>query len=152
MFDLTLRPEFRGKRLKGTAIELANENQTGATQVAAAQFLEITYPSIDLLKALEGIGPDQGRPVVFIGERGQGKSYLMAVLYHALTSPAETRKWLQEWAGRLRDEKIDSLPLRPEMLVIGESLHRHRYKFRLLSRICGLILLRRRNCKEGVGT
>lgn len=129
MFDLKLRQEFRGKRLKGTAIELANENKTGATQVSAADFLEITYPSMDLLKALEGIGPDQGRPIVFIGERGQGKSHLMGVLYHALRSPEETRKWLQEWADRLGDEKIGSLPLRPEMEVIGESLHRHRYKF-----------------------
>jgi hypothetical protein len=48
MFDLKLRPEFRGRRLKGTAIELSNENQTGATQIAPGKFLEITYPSIDL--------------------------------------------------------------------------------------------------------
>lgn len=129
MFDLKLRPEFRGRRLKGTAIELSNENKTGATQIAAGKFLEITYPSIDLLKALEGIEPDQGRPIVFIGERGQGKSHLMAVLYHALTNPADVRRWLQEWATRLHQEKWGSLPLRPEMAVIGESLHRHRYKF-----------------------
>lgn len=32
MLGLTLREEFRGKRLKGTAIELSNESNTGATQ------------------------------------------------------------------------------------------------------------------------
>ena len=32
MLGLTLREEFQGRRLKGTAIELANENNTGATQ------------------------------------------------------------------------------------------------------------------------
>lgn len=43
MLGLTLREEFRGKRLKGTAIELSNDSNTGATQIAAQQFLEITY-------------------------------------------------------------------------------------------------------------
>ena len=32
MLGLTLREEFRGKRLKGTAIELSNDNKTGATE------------------------------------------------------------------------------------------------------------------------
>jgi len=45
MLGLTLREEFPGKRLKGTAIELANDSNTGATQIAAQQFLEITYPT-----------------------------------------------------------------------------------------------------------
>jgi hypothetical protein len=48
MLGLTLRDEFRGKRLKGTAIELSNDSNTGATQIAAQQFLEITYPTHDL--------------------------------------------------------------------------------------------------------
>jgi hypothetical protein len=45
MLGLTLREEFQGRRLKGTAIELANENNTGATQISAAEFLGITYPT-----------------------------------------------------------------------------------------------------------
>ena len=36
MLGLTLREEFRGKRLKGTAIELSNDQHTGATQIAAS--------------------------------------------------------------------------------------------------------------------
>src|SRR5262245_52184782 len=51
MLGLTLREEFRGRRLKGTAIELSNDNQTGATQIAAAQFLEITYLTEKGIKA-----------------------------------------------------------------------------------------------------
>ena len=35
MLGLTLREEFRGKRLKGTAIELSNDQHTGATQIAS---------------------------------------------------------------------------------------------------------------------
>ena len=72
MLGLKLREEFQGRRLKGTAIELANENNTGATQVSAAEFLNITYPTADVLAALEAIGPGYGRPAVLIGERGPG--------------------------------------------------------------------------------
>lgn len=129
MLGLNLRKEFQGQRLRGTAIELANENNTGATQVPAAEFLEITYPSSDLLKALEAIGPEQSRPVVLIGERGQGKSHLMAALYHALTDSVSTKQWLNAWANLLSNPKISQIPLRPGTLVIGESLHRQRYKF-----------------------
>jgi len=129
MLGLTLRKEFQGKRLRGTAIELANEKNTGATQVPAAEFLEITYPSADLLKAIEAIGPDHGRPLVLIGERGQGKSHVMAALYHALTNAGATRTWLQLWAERLTNPKIADLPLRAGMKVVSESLHRQRYKF-----------------------
>lgn len=73
MLGLKLRQEFKGRRLKGTAIELSNEANTGATQVSAQDFLEITYPTHDLLKGIEAVGPNQGRPVVVIGERGLGK-------------------------------------------------------------------------------
>jgi len=129
MLELKLRKEFLGKRLKGTAIELKNDRKTGATQVPAAEFLEITYPSFDLLKAVEAIGPDQGRPVVLIGDRGLGKSHLLAVLYHALTDPAATKAWLQSWASRLHNNKAAAIPLRPVMHVISESLHRQEYRY-----------------------
>lgn len=129
MLGLNLRKEFQGQRLRGTAIELANENNTGATQVPAAEFLDITYPSSDLLKALEAIGPEQSRPLVLIGERGQGKSHLMAALYHALTDSDSTQQWLDAWSDRLSNPKISELPLRSGVRVISESLHRQRYKY-----------------------
>lgn len=129
MLGLKLREEFRGRRLKGTAIELSNENNTGATQIGAKEFLEITYPTHDLLKGIEAIGPNQGRPVAVIGERGLGKSHLLATLYHAVHDPESTKAWLGSWAITLGDPKIGEIPLRTGMLVIGESLHRQRYKF-----------------------
>jgi hypothetical protein len=72
MLGLKLREEFRGKLMKGTAIELANDSKTGATQLGAQAFLGITYPTHDLVKAIEAIAPGQARPVVVIGERGAG--------------------------------------------------------------------------------
>lgn len=129
MLGLNLRQEFQGRRLKGTAIELSNESNTGATQISAAEFLAITYPTHDLLKGIEAVGPDKGRPVVVIGERGLGKSHLMATLYHAVNDPGATAAWLHSWSQTMKDPTIASIPMRQEMLVIGESLHRQRYKF-----------------------
>jgi hypothetical protein len=129
MLGLTLRDEFRGKRLKGTAIELSNDTNTGATQIAAQEFLEITYPTHDLLKGIEAVGPNQGRPVVVIGERGLGKSHLLAALHHAVTDASSTGAWLKSWSTTLGEPTIGDIALRTGMQVIGESLHRQRYKF-----------------------
>lgn len=80
MLDLQLREEFRGRRLKGTTIDFTNISGTGALDRSAADFLEITYPSVDLLKTLEAAAPGRSRPVVLLGSRGQGKSHLLATL------------------------------------------------------------------------
>lgn len=126
---LILREEFRGKKLKGTQIELANDANSGATQITAQDFLAITYPTHDLLKGIEAIGPGKGRPVVIIGERGQGKSHLMAALYHAVNDAPSTKAWLDNWATTLGDKSLTSIQLRKGMKVIGASLHQQRYKF-----------------------
>jgi len=119
-----LRKEFQGHRLKGTAIELAT-----ATQNTAEEFLRITYPSMDVLKTLEAVAPDYGRPVILVGERGQGKSHIMAVLYHALNNHGETSKWLGNWSQILANPKLQEIPVRRDMHVISESLHRQHYKY-----------------------
>lgn len=92
MLGLALREEFQSRRLRGTAIELSNDTNTGATQVAAQKFLSITYPTHDVLKGIEATGPNHGRPVVIIGERGLGKSHLMAAIYHAVNDPISMRQ------------------------------------------------------------
>ena len=106
MLGLSLREEFRGKLLRGTAIELSNDTNTGATEIAAKEFLEITYPAHDLLMGIEAVGPDKGRPVVVIGARGLGKSHLMAALYHAVNDTTSTRAWLKSWATTLGDPAL----------------------------------------------
>lgn len=129
MPHLTLRREFQKRRLKGTAIELANSRNSGATQISAREFLEITYPSADALAAIEAVSPGQGRPLVLIGDRGQGKSHLMALLHHSFTDHGATRTWLETWGDRLGNPKLGTMPLREGVTVISESLHRQNYKF-----------------------
>lgn len=129
MLGLQLREEFQGKRLKGTTVDFKNQSGTGALDVSATNFLNITYPSYDLLKAIESTGPHQSRPVVLLGARGQGKSHLMAALYHLCSNPAAGNAWLDEWSKLLKTDQFANLKLRNDCFVIAESLHLHRYKF-----------------------
>lgn len=126
---LNLREEFRGKRLKGTTVDFKNQSGTGALDVEATDFLKITYPSHDLLKAIEATGPGHSRPVVLLGARGQGKSHLMAALYHLCHDPDAGSAWLSEWASHLKNGQIANLKLRNDCFVIAESLHLQRYKY-----------------------
>jgi hypothetical protein len=120
---------LRCEHVKGTAIELATRSKTGATQIPAADFLNITYPSHDLIKALQAIGPHQDRPVVLIGERGVGKSHLMAALHHAGTDAPATQNWLHYWAKTLNRPELAQIALRPSIDVISEKLTSNTYKF-----------------------
>ncbi len=129
MLDLQLREEFRGRRLKGTTIDFTNTSGTGALDKSASDFLEITYPSVDLLKTLEAAAPGKPRPVVLLGSRGQGKSHLLATLYHALTDTPAARTWLNEWSARLNQPSLSTLHIRSELHVIAESLHLQNYKY-----------------------
>jgi hypothetical protein len=81
------------------------------------------------VKALQAIGPHQDRPVVLIGERGVGKSHLMATLHHAGTDPAATQAWLAHWAATLNRPDLATIALRPSMKVISEKLTGNAYKF-----------------------
>ena len=41
MIDLTLREEFRGRRLKGTTVDFTNQAHTGALDIPSADFLRL---------------------------------------------------------------------------------------------------------------
>ena len=129
MLGLKLREEFTGKRLSGTMISFTNNRGTGALEQSAKDFLNITYPSVDLLKTVEAIQPKQARPVVIIGARGQGKSHLMAAVSHILQDPDAGETWCKEWADSLKNEVLGNIQIRNNMRVIAHSLEMHRYKF-----------------------
>lgn len=129
MLGLKLREEFRGKKLKGTMVDFTNRQGTGALDKSAEEFLNITYPSVDLLKLVEALQPRKARPVVIIGSRGQGKSHLMAALAHMYKNPSATDSWLQSWSGQLHRDDLTNLSLNHDVEVITESLHQHNYTF-----------------------
>ncbi|MSQ72376.1 MAG: hypothetical protein EXR27_13930 [Betaproteobacteria bacterium] len=78
MLGLQLRDEFRGAKLQGTTIDFSDDSKTGALDQSAKKFLRITYPFVDVIKTLQAIAPGANRAVVLVGDRGQGKSHLMA--------------------------------------------------------------------------
>lgn len=128
MLGLALREEFRGKRLKGTTVDFTNQSKNGALEVPSQEFLRITYPSFDLLKTIDAINPEQSRPVVLMGSRGQGKSHLLAALYHLCSDTNARKAWQAEWSNQL-GPGIASLQIRQNCKVIAESLHLQKYKF-----------------------
>jgi hypothetical protein len=128
MLNLILRDEFKGERLKGTTIDFSSDKATSALQKPSAEFLGITYPSVDLIQILEATQPGRSRPVVLLGGRGQGKSHLMAALWHGMKAPADAASWLNDWATKLRRPELNNLKFRSDFCVIAESLHQQRYK------------------------
>ena len=108
MLDLTLRQEFRGINMPGTDIALHKDNAQGATDISTADFLRITYPTSDVIKAIKTVKADRaGGPVVLMGGKGKGKSHLMAVMHHAIVNPAIVEQWLNDWSEKLNDPSND---------------------------------------------
>jgi hypothetical protein len=129
MLGLQLREEFRGARLRGTTIDFTNDAKTGALDMEAKDFLAITYPSIDLIKSIKAVAPGSNRTVVLVGNRGQGKSHLMAALCHMLNDPIAGEAWLGAWAGRIGQPVLAGLSLRSKLHVIAEPLHEQRFPY-----------------------
>ena len=114
MLDLRLRDLFKGERLKGTTIDFSADKTTGVLKKPAAEFLSITYPSVDLLKVLEAAQPEKARPIVLLGGRALGKSHLMAALYHAMKDPVAASAWLSDWAAKLGRPELKTLKFRDD--------------------------------------
>ncbi|WP_434661533.1 DUF499 domain-containing protein [Paraburkholderia sp. A3BS-1L] len=97
--------------------------------MAAQDFLRITYPSVDLIKTIKAAAPGSNRAVVLIGDKGQGKSHLMAALCHMLTDPVAGEAWLKDWAGKLGRPELADIGLQSARYVIAEPLHERRFAY-----------------------
>lgn len=123
MLGLILRQEFAGKLLRGTMIDIGSKGNGIHLRQSPEEFLNITYPSHDVIKALECVAPEKGKPVVIMGERGQGKSHVLATLFHAVSKPEVAKSWLSQWAKRLNRTELQGINFRSDMFVVIESLH-----------------------------
>jgi hypothetical protein len=128
MMRLELRDEFLQKHMRGTAIELVNKQNTGWAQRPAEDLLRITYPTADVQRSLEAISTAApGKPVVFLGQRGRGKSHIMALLHHAFLSAPVVEKWAKEWGTKLNSARLSGLKLQNGFLPITETMSNHEY-------------------------
>ena len=129
MLGLSLRQEFSGLNMPGTAIELNTSDKQGAVQKGADYILSITYPTNDVRTALQSISePQSGRPIVLRGVRGRGKSHIMALMHHAIASPETVEAWLKDWASKGKSE-LASISLLRNYYPISEAVHNYEYTF-----------------------
>ena len=76
--------EFLKPHMHGTAIVLRNCQGTGWTQRDPDMLLRIRYPTDDFHSTLAGtLKEGQGGTLVFLDERGCGKSQIGALVHHA---------------------------------------------------------------------
>lgn len=126
---LELRQEFRSAHMRGTAIELRNKQNSGWAQKDPSELLRITYPTQDVQRALEAISTGaNGCPVVFLGQRGRGKSHIMAVLHHAFESPEKVQAWAHEWGAKPGFAAVATLQLPKNFVAISETLSNQEYR------------------------
>jgi hypothetical protein len=134
MLPLDLRQEFRSAHMRGTAIELRNKQNTGWAQRNPVELLRMTYPTADVQRALEAVSQaSAGRPILLKGQRGRGKSHIMALLHHAFKSPEVVEQWAAEWAPRLQAQGLDAkrlaaLKLQRGFLPLTETLSDQEYQ------------------------
>ncbi|MBE7508223.1 MAG: DUF499 domain-containing protein [Planctomycetia bacterium] len=130
MLGLQLRDEFLGTNTPGTAISLRRNDNMGAAQQPADRILEITYPTGDVQMALRALSVARPqKPIALLGDRGRGKSHIMAVMHHATMSPDVVQQWARSWGNRLGSQALANLDLQTGYFAISEAVHNHEYPF-----------------------
>src|SRR5580692_5312626 len=126
---LQLRQEFQTQHMRATAIELSNRQNTGWTQrKAATELLDITYPTGDVRRALDAVSAaSAGKPIVMMGQRGSGKSHIMALVHHAFGAPDQVESWANSWGQKLQADKLKSMKLQRGFMPLSETLSNQEY-------------------------
>ncbi|MGH9401822.1 MAG: hypothetical protein ACRD2P_06920 [Terriglobia bacterium] len=117
--------------MRATAIELSNRQNTGWTQrKAAVELLDITYPTWDVRRALDAVSAAAaGKPIVMMGQRGSGKSHLMALVHHAFGSPDQVESWASSWGQKLDADKLKNPKLQRGFMPLSETLSNQEYPY-----------------------
>ena len=128
MLGLKLRDEFLEASMPGTTIALRTNDNQGAVQKSADYILSITYPTADVLTALKAISViNSKRPVVLMGDRGRGKSHIMAVMHHGIQSPEVVESWLKDWGNKIGSVELQQIDMQKGYVAISEPVHNHEY-------------------------
>jgi len=128
MLGLKLRDEFLGAHMPGTAIALRTSDNQGAAQKSPDYILSITYPTADVQTALKAISAkNSGRPIVLMGDRGRGKSHIMAVMHHGIQSPEIVESWLKDWGSKVGSDELKNAEMLKGYVPISEPVHNHEY-------------------------
>ncbi len=114
--------------MPGTAIALRTSDNQGAAQKSPDYILSITYPTADVQTALKAISAkNSGRPIVLMGDRGRGKSHIMAVMHHGIQSPEVVESWLKDWGNKVGSDELKNAEMLKGYVPISEPVHNHEY-------------------------
>jgi hypothetical protein len=128
MLGLKLRDEFLGGHMPGTAIELWRNDNQGAAQKSPDHILSITYPTSDVQIALSALSANRaGLPIVLAGDRGRGKSHIMAVMHHAVQTPDVVENWINSWGKQLSISSLEQIKIIKGFFPVSEPVHNHEY-------------------------
>jgi hypothetical protein len=128
MLGLKLRDEFLGVHMPGTAITLRTSDNQGAAQKSPDYILSITYPTADVQTALKAISAkNAGRPIILMGDRGRGKSHIMAVMHHGIQSSQVVESWLKDWGNKVGSDELKNAEMLKGYVPISEPVHNHEY-------------------------
>ena len=96
---LTPRKEVLRDEIDGI-IDLANINRRGRLENRPQEFLDLTFPTADVRRVVAEINtrfsttrPSAGL-FLFEGLKGSGKSHLLLLVYHLLSSSRQAQAWL----------------------------------------------------------
>ena len=96
---LTPRTEVLNDQIDGV-IDLQNVNRRGRLENKPQQFLDLTFPTADVRRVVTEINTrfSTARPgaglFLFEGLKGSGKSHLLLLVYHLLSSQRQAQAWL----------------------------------------------------------
>jgi hypothetical protein len=129
MLDLRLRTEFLAEDMRDTVTIFHREDKTGALDISPTAFFAITYPSIDLQKALNAIDEKtSGRPLILLGGLGRGKSHIMAAMDHAFNFPEVVEQWASSWVALSEAQLLKDLRIHRGYTPITINLNDHGYR------------------------
>lgn len=128
MLNLQLRDEFQGSQMPGTVITLRRGDNKGAAQEGPDRILDITYPTADVQTALRALSVSRDKqPIVLMGDRGRGKSHIMAVMHHAIQHTEQVQAWARNWGVELNIPWLREISLQRGFVAITEPVHNHEY-------------------------
>lgn len=62
-----------------------------------------------------------------MGQRGSGKSHIMALVHHAFGSPDQVEAWAASWGEKLQSPKLTGLKLQRGFMPLSETLSNQEY-------------------------
>ncbi len=128
MLNLQLRSEFLAAQTPGTAIALRRSDGSGAIERPPQDILEITYPTADIQTALRALSTTRpAKPVVLLGDRGRGKSHILAVMHHATMSPDVVEQWARGWGVQAQSQVLQTLTLQRGFHAVSEVVLNNEY-------------------------